>query len=78
MNKKTFTHIKSQLQELKKLGGLTNSGLSNDLQFKMKNQAKKRLNEIKKTVEKKNLDTNWLQTNFQVSIEELESLVDEM
>ena len=78
MNKKFFSHIRDQLHELKKLRGMTNSGLSDNLQQKMKNQAKKKYNEIHKSIEKKGLDNNWLETNFQISIEDLKSLVDEM
>ena len=52
--------------------------MSNDLQYKMKNQAKKKFNEIQKSMEKKGLDSNWLETNFQTSLEDLKTSIDEM
>ena len=78
MNKKFFSHIKSQLHELNKLRGLTNSGLSDNLQQKMKTQAKKKYNEIQKSIEKKGLDSDWLETNFQTSLQDLKTSIDEM
>ena len=77
MNRKTFSHIRIQLDDLKRLRGLSNSGLSDDLRQKMKSQAKKRFQEIKRTVQTKNLGA-WLVTNFEVTLDELASLVDEM
>ena len=78
MNKKFASHIRGQLNDLKRLKDLTNTGLSNDLQHKMKNQAKKKFNEIQKSIEKKGLDSNWLETNFQTSLEDLKTSIDEM
>ena len=78
MNKKFCSHIRGQLNDLKRLRDLTNTGLSDNLQQKMKNQAKKKFHEIKKSIEKKGLGNNWLETNFQTSLEDLKTTIDEM
>ena len=78
MNKKFCSHIRGQLNDLKRLRDLTNTGLSDNLQQKMKNQAKKKFHEVQKSIEKKGLDSNWLETNFQISLEDLKTTIDEM
>ena len=44
----------------------------------MKTQAKKKYNEIQKSIEKKGLDSDWLETNFQTSLQDLKTSIDEM
>ena len=78
MTKKVFNHVQVQLKEIIKISNIMNSGLSDKLQLKMRKNVTKRGREIIKTLEKNNFSSTWLEENFQLSVDELETIIKEL